>query len=307
MTHTLFLVKRAVYIYTWGIRNVGSDGKISENDQGEIERSLVLWVGALQHRVPGCVLMLVLWVDALQHRVPGCVLMLVATRTDLATPQQVNDQCNMVKAKIQERIKFHKQSRIVMPGQKRKERITFHKQSRIVMPGQDDSDIVVYNDGDSVRVNNRDTKGIAGDWVRVNNRDAKGIAELRDKLVAFAKGTRWYAEKIRAQVIKLRDEIASSDKDWMQWGEYVEVIKLRDEIASSDKDWMQWEEYVEVCYSCGIVDRAQQRMATMFLHDMGVIRYFGDHGLDQTVISPVKSPSSPVKGLAKRLTLILDD
>ena len=27
---------------------------------------------------------------------------------------------------------------------------------------QDDSEIVVYNDGDSIRVNNRDLKGIAG-------------------------------------------------------------------------------------------------------------------------------------------------
>ena len=38
------------------------------------------------------------------------------------------------------------------------------------------------------------------------------------------------------------------------------MLKLRDEIASSDQDWMGWAEYVKVCQSCGIVDRAEQRM-----------------------------------------------
>ena len=38
------------------------------------------------------------------------------------------------------------------------------------------------------------------------------------------------------------------------------MIKLRDEIASSDHDWMEWDAYVKVCQGCGIVDRAEQRM-----------------------------------------------
>lgn len=206
-THILFLMRRAVYIFVWSIRDTEETGVLPEWEILELER------------------MVHSWIDSLHHRVPGASLAIVATHLEMASsPEDVEMQCELVRNAVNHRLEWHKNNA----------RKTH---------GEDPSIYIrVLNDGWSLRI---------------DSLTGEGVSELREKLVDFAKQAKWYGEPIPASYLRLRDR----------------VLRM---VRQGHRDWLTWTEYQKEADECGVNRNNHLRIATVFLHDMGIIRYFGD-------------------------------
>ena len=206
-THMLFLMRRAVYIFAWCIRDTEELGELPEWEQLELER------------------MVHSWIDSLHHRVPGASLVIVATHLDLAASlEDVDTQCEIVRQAVNGRLEWHKANANKLQG----ETAT--------------SCIRVLNEGRSICI---------------DSMTGEGVEKLREQMVSFAKDAKWYGEYIPASYLRLRDR----------------VLRM---VRQGHRDWLTWAEYQQEADECGVSRNNHLRIATLFLHDMGIIRYFGD-------------------------------
>jgi len=208
VTHQLFLMRRAVYLFVWRVRR-SIDGTLPEWQVVELE--------SMVHE----------WIDSLQHKVPGASLLFVCTHIDVCTEEdEIASQCAVVSKAACTRIEYHSQ---VLEG--------LHEDDGENMPT-----CTIVNEGESMRVN-------------VMN--GEGVKELADAVVKLTKNTHWYGEQLPSSLMRLRDELM--------------------ELERSGKAWcLSFGEFVRLADRCNVNRHEHLKMATMFLHDMGVLRYFGD-------------------------------
>ena len=102
-----------------------------------------------------------------------------------------------------------------------------------------------------------------GDSIRLNPLTGQGINELRSRIIKIAKDTPWYGEMIPKEYLFLRREIQTLGLE-------------SDEGENVDgRSWLPWREYQALAKKCGFTDVENLAIATQFLHDNGVLRYFG--------------------------------
>lgn len=172
------------------------------------------------------------WMDSLQHRVPGASFMLVVTHIDCALSEQdLAEQVGWVRTIVQRKV-----------AAQRADGRSSHIQT-----------LRVFNDGNSIPV---------------NCLDGTGIAELRSRIISFAKGMPFYKEHWPASFLALRASL--------------------EEAKQSMSVWMSWSDYAQLADACEI-RKDQLEIVTRFLHDTGVIYYFGD------VAEAVKSTTSELE------------
>jgi hypothetical protein len=103
-----------------------------------------------------------------------------------------------------------------------------------------------------------------GSSVQLNPLTGQGISELRSTIIQVAKDTPWYGETIPKEYLFLRREIQTLGKGIDEGGD-------RD-----GRSWLPWREYQDLAKKCGFTDVVNLAIATYFLHDNGVLRYFGN-------------------------------
>jgi GTPase SAR1 family protein len=204
----LFMSRRALYPLLWRVRESVDVSRFDTMMKCDVCRtSLLAQKGEKQqpiYRVKGQGLchagcasyesLIASWTERLQFRVPGVTVVLIATHIDCATPEQVDDQCDIV-AKIAQRI--------------------LARQDAL---GGDVDRLKIHNNGQSLRVNN-----VSGE----------GVKELRDQLRAVAEGLSFYGEVIPSSYARLRRKLREmqrrsdpgSWRTWMVWTEYVAMAK----------------------------------------------------------------------------------
>ncbi|EKX32523.1 hypothetical protein GUITHDRAFT_121310 [Guillardia theta CCMP2712] len=192
-TNQYFIVRRALYLLVWNVR-----GKRDKQSMEELK------------------MMIATWLRATQARVPGSSVLLVATHIDLVGESEVTDQCEEVKACVEEELK------------KMAEDEDLH-----ILP------LHVINGGESFRV---------------NCLEGQGVKELRRSVCKTAKELLWWEERIPRPYLRLR-----------------EAVEKR---KSGSVSYVKVEEYKEMLRESGVSEK-EHKVATSFLHDMGVLKYFG--------------------------------
>ena len=144
--------------------------------------------------------MITSWVERLQFRVPGVTVVLIATHIDCAPSEQVDLQCATVKEVAQ---------RIL-------------SRQRLQESENDVSQIRIYDNGTSLKV---------------NNMSGEGIIELRLKLQEIAESMSFYGEILPSSYVKLKAKLRSMQKrsDMANW-----------------KTRMTWDEYEKMAAECNI-------------------------------------------------------
>ena len=94
-----------------------------------------------------------------------------------------------------------------------------------------------------------------GQSAQVNCLLGTGVRDLRNNLITFTMSMPWYKESLPASWIRTQDAVQ--------------------EAANNRKRYLDWAIYSEIASHCGL-QRGMLMSATKFLHETGVIRYFGD-------------------------------
>jgi hypothetical protein len=94
-----------------------------------------------------------------------------------------------------------------------------------------------------------------GQSARVNCLSGAGIMELRKSLISFTCSMPWYRESLPGSWIRTQEAIQTE--------------------AKGGKAFLDWSAYAEIAKLCGLTD-AMLISGTKFLHETGVIRYFGN-------------------------------
>ena len=94
-----------------------------------------------------------------------------------------------------------------------------------------------------------------GQSTQVNCLLGTGIPDLRESLITFTMSMPWYKESLPASWIRTQDSVQ--------------------EAANKGKLYLEWTTYSEIASKCGL-QGGMLMNATKFLHETGVIRYFGD-------------------------------
>ena len=151
VANQFFLVRRAIIAVVWRILPLvsregggGAQGLVSE--------------------------MVSKWLVAVQRRVPGASILLVATHVDCATAEEVQRQCDIIKATVARKVKQYGGD-----------------EAATGIPA-----LTVWRGGDSVRV---------------NCLDGTGRAELKKCLVEMAHSLPWWEEGIPRSITLLKGRI----------------------------------------------------------------------------------------------------
>ncbi|EKX45794.1 hypothetical protein GUITHDRAFT_108245 [Guillardia theta CCMP2712] len=200
-TNQYFIVRRALHLLVWNIRAKRDEQRSADDSEESMEKLKK---------------MISTWLRATQARVPGASILLVVTHIDLAEAGEVEQQCEEVKACVEEELR-----KLAEDGDEN------------ILP------LHVINGGKSVRV---------------NCLEGEGIKELRQLVCENAKELLWWEERIPRSYLRLR--------------EAVENRKLE------SVSYLKVEEYKNMLEESGVVEN-EHKVATTFLHDMGVLKYFG--------------------------------
>jgi len=101
-----------------------------------------------------------------------------------------------------------------------------------------------------------------GESFKVNCLSGEGVKELRQNLLIFITSMPWYKEGMPSSWIDLQAQLA-------------EIRKKSSGASGKSSPFLSTEEYMHTAKACGVQDDMLQS-ATAFLHDSGVIRFFGD-------------------------------
>jgi hypothetical protein len=88
----------------------------------------------------------------------------------------------------------------------------------------------------------------------------EGVSQLKRNLISVSKESMYYGEKIPASILRLKKEVM---------------------LKSATSNHLSFKEYTAIAEKCNVVSKggddssANLRFATVFLHDLGVLRYFG--------------------------------
>jgi len=88
----------------------------------------------------------------------------------------------------------------------------------------------------------------------------EGVTQLKRSLISVSKESMYYGEKIPASILRLKKEVM---------------------LKSATSNHLSFKEYTDMAEKCNVVSKggddssANLRFATVFLHDLGVLRYFG--------------------------------
>ena len=130
----------------------------------------------------------------------------------------------------------------------------------------------------------------SGRSLKVNCLSGEGVPELRKIIIMFTSSMPWYKECLPPSWIKLHRELGLHRKN----------------KNNSNVPHLTWDEYLLIAKSCNISSELLNA-ATKFLHDTGVIRYFGDlddgkrgsDALANTVYISTKWMMNVMKGLIR--------
>eukprot|EP01038_Epipyxis_sp_PR26KG_P006545 gene6545-8992_t len=201
----LFMSRRAVYPLLWRIRESLDVKRIGSGIRCDVCKKALVAQSNLSHtqehiyRVKGqglchagCVSyesLIMSWTERLQFRVPGVTVVLIATHIDCATPEEVNEQCEVVAEVVNKILERQSALENGIPQLK------------------------IYENGKSLRVNN------------VNG---EGVSILRQQLKTIAESLDFYGEIIPSSYAKLRRKLREMQrredvanwKTWMTWDDY---------------------------------------------------------------------------------------
>jgi hypothetical protein len=225
LSNQFFLVARAIYVLVWRIVAGGRRGEGHEGHSGEVggERDSADGESARELVKE----MVSTWLDNLQVRVPGASVLVVVTHVDVATAEEIDEQCRVVQATVQRKVSESRED----------EKVTG-------IPS-----LSVWD---------------AGSSLRVNCLEGTGAEELKRALIHKAHELPYWKEIIPGAFALLKVKI--------------EELNL---VNREHKPWISWEEYAKIARECGVKDAVELRIVTRYLHDTGVLKFFGKFPSDE--------------------------
>eukprot|EP00961_Rhodomonas_salina_P042811 575673-Rhodomonas_salina.1 len=186
------------------------------------------------------------WMDSLQLRVPGATFLCVVTHIDcVASEGELRLQTEYVR-------------RVVVAKQRDLEAASG---SNSVLP------LRVLNGGESFRV---------------NCLHGHGVPELRASLIDITLRLPWYGEQIPASYLQLRSwvmERLQQGRTWIGTAPSRRLMARCSVWARLIGLWCvgaaDWQSFSQAGAECGL-DDMNMHIATVFLHETGALKYFGD-------------------------------
>jgi len=172
MTNQFFLVRRAIFVFVWRVLRPADVAASAD----EFEREVTA--------------MVLTWLDAVHFRVPGAQVVLVATHIDCAAPAEVDEQCRLVKAVVERKLREWAE----------------HEAATGVLA------MAVWGGGESVRV---------------NCLEGTGVQALRACLIDMAHQLPWWREGVPKSYLTLKAAIAERQQEsaWLTPAEYVQMAR----------------------------------------------------------------------------------